>query len=79
MAILLFCIGALTLAAGTAMIGFGIPINEFSFGNTLISAGVTAAVGGLVVLALGVVVLKLRQIADSLAHTAPAGAARRHG
>ena len=43
---LLYGIGALTLFAGLLMIGFGIPINEFSFGNTLIMAGTTASVGG---------------------------------
>jgi hypothetical protein len=31
MSILLFVVGAIALAAGAAMIGFGIPINEFSF------------------------------------------------
>lgn len=67
MAILLFCVGALTFAVGGAMIGFGIPINEFSFGNTLIGAGVTAAVGGLIVIGLGMVVHKLQQIANDLA------------
>ena len=34
---------------GVGMAGFGIPINEFSFGNTLIIAGTTAVVGGLIV------------------------------
>ncbi|MGC1828133.1 MAG: hypothetical protein WA723_21055, partial [Pseudolabrys sp.] len=52
---LLFGIGAFALFAGLVMVGFGIPINEFSFGNTLISAGTTAAVGGLIIIALGIV------------------------
>lgn len=76
MAILLFCVGALTCIAGAAMIGFGVPISEFSFGNTLINAGVIAAVGGLVICALGAVVLKLRQIVDRLSEQALAGPAR---
>ena len=46
---LLYGIGAFTLFAGLLMIGFGIPINEFSFGNTLIGAGTTASVGGLII------------------------------
>jgi hypothetical protein len=50
MAVLLFSVGTFALVAGLVMVGFGIPINEFSFGNTLISAGTTAAVGGLIIL-----------------------------
>ncbi|WP_210209602.1 hypothetical protein [Undibacter mobilis] len=46
------------------MIGFGVPISEFSFGNTLIIAGTVAMVGGLIVLALGVVVRELQHLAD---------------
>ena len=52
---LLFVVGAIAVVAGVVMVGFGIPINEFSFGNTLIVAGTTAVVGGLIVIALGVV------------------------
>jgi hypothetical protein len=66
MAILLLSVGTLALVAGLVMVGFGIPINEFSFGNTLISAGTTAAVGGLIIIALGVTVGQLRRIAELL-------------
>jgi len=72
MAVLLFSVGTLALVAGLVMVGFGIPINEFSFGNTLISAGTTAAVGGLIIIALGVAVGQLRRIAESLAGDLPA-------
>ena len=72
MAVLLFSVGTFALVAGLVMVGFGIPINEFSFGNTLISAGTTAAVGGLIIIALGVVVGQLRRIAESLAGDLPA-------
>jgi hypothetical protein len=72
MAVLLFSIGTLALVAGLVMVGFGIPINEFSFGNTLISAGTTAAVGGLIIIALGVAVGQLRQIAEVLTSDMPA-------
>jgi len=58
--------------AGLVMVGFGIPINEFSFGNTLISAGTTAAVGGLIIIALSVAVGQLRRIAELLAGDLPA-------
>ena len=42
------------------MVAFGIPINEFSFGNTLIAAGVTTFMGGLVILGLGAVLRSCR-------------------
>jgi hypothetical protein len=67
MSVLLFVVGALTLIVGVGAIGFGIPINEFSFGNTLIMAGMTATVGGLIVIALGAVVAQLHRIHETLA------------
>ena len=76
MAVLLFSVGTFALVAGLVMVGFGIPINEFSFGNTLINAGITAAVGGLIVIALGVAVGQLRRIAEVLAGDLPAGYAQ---
>ena len=63
---ILYGIGALALFVGLVMIGFGIPINEFSFGNTLISAGTTAGVGGLIIVGLGVVAGQLRRLAEAL-------------
>jgi len=67
MPVLLYIVGAIAIMAGAAMIGFGIPINEFSFGNTLISAGVTAFMSGLVILGLGAVVAQLHRVAEALA------------
>lgn len=67
MAILLYCVGIAAVLAGGATIGFGIPVSEFSFGNTLIAAGTTALVGGLIVIGLGAVVTKLQQIVDGQA------------
>src|SRR5215471_6565182 len=64
---LLYGIGAFALFAGLLMIGFGIPINEFSFGNTLIMAGTTASVGGLIIIGLGVVAGQLRHVAETMA------------
>jgi hypothetical protein len=64
---LLYGIGAFALFAGLLMIGFGIPINEFSFGNTLIMAGTTASVGGLIIIGLGVVAGQLRRVAETMA------------
>ena len=76
MSILLFGAGALAFMAGVAMVGFGIPINEFSFGNTLIVSGTVAIVGGLVIVGLGAAVLYLQRIADALANKAPVRASR---
>src|SRR4030095_2404910 len=64
---LLYGIGIFALFAGLVMVGFGIPINEFSFGNTLISAGTTAAVGGLIIIGLGVLTGQMRRLAQTLA------------
>ncbi len=72
MPVLLFGIGVFAVVAGLVMIGFGIPINEFSFGNTLISAGTTASIGGLIIIAVGVAVGQLRRIAGMLADPAQA-------
>jgi hypothetical protein len=66
MSMLLLIVGGIAVLAGIVMAGFGIPISDFSFGNTLISAGTTAIVGGLIVFGLGVVISKLQQIADAL-------------
>jgi hypothetical protein len=72
----LYGIGAAMILAGAAMIGFGIPVNEFSFGNTLIMAGTTAVVGGLIVVALAAAVGYLKRIAEIMALRAPLRAAR---
>ena len=74
MSFVLFVLGLAAAAAGVLMIGFGIPINEFSLGNTLIIAGTTALAGGLVVIGLSVVARQLSKIADLLL-TRPAGPA----
>ena len=74
MSFVLFVLGLAAAAAGVLMIGFGIPINEFSLGNTLIIAGTTALASGLVVIGLSVVARQLSKIADLLL-TRPAGPA----
>jgi hypothetical protein len=71
MSVLLYIAGAIAIMAGAAMIGFGIPINEFSFGNTLIVSGVIVFMGGLVIIALGVLASRLHRILEALA-TRPA-------
>jgi hypothetical protein len=58
---------------GLAAIGFGIPVNEFSFGNTLIIAGAVFASTGALMIGLWVVVRELRAIALQLGGGLPAG------
>src|SRR5690606_33770096 len=70
MSVLLFVVVAITFLVGVGAIGFGIPINEFSFGNTLIVAGMTAAVGGLIVCSLGAVIAHLHRLTETLADAA---------
>src|SRR3984885_15137817 len=55
--------GIVCLLAGLLAIGFGIPINEFGLGNTLILAGAVTACTGLIVLSLWVVVRELKNVA----------------
>ena len=71
MSTLLYGVGALAVVVGVVMIGFGVPVNEFSFGNTLIISGVTAVVGGLIVIGLGVVATQLQRVGEMLAMWTP--------
>ncbi len=68
---LLYIVGAVAAAVGVALIAFGSPDKEFSFGNTLIGSGVVAIVGGLIVIALGVVASQLQQLNEALTIRAP--------
>jgi len=67
MAILLMILGASSACAGVAAIAYGMPIKEFSLGNTMILSGTVALVGGVLIVAVGVAVRQLREIADGLA------------
>jgi len=66
MIVMMLVVGIACLLAGLLAIGLGIPVKEFSFGNTLILTGAVAACTGLVVLALWVVVRELQNIARRL-------------
>src|SRR5690242_968824 len=61
------------LAAGLLAIGLGIPVKEFSFGNTLIVTGAVVACTGLILLGMSMVVRELRSIAARLVHSEWAG------
>jgi len=58
--------GISVLVGGLLAIGFGFPVKEFSFGNTLILSGVVAVCTGLIMLSLLVVVRELRALARRL-------------
>lgn len=66
MTVLLCIAGICAVLAGLLAIAFGIPVQEFSFGNTLILAGAIAICSGLVVLAQAAVVRELKAIARRL-------------
>jgi hypothetical protein len=63
---MLMIAGIAVLAAGLLAIVFGIPVKEFSFGNTVILAGAIAACTGAVLLGLALVVRELQNIARRL-------------
>jgi hypothetical protein len=65
-------VAAIGLAlAGLLAIGFGIPIKEFSTGNTLIIAGVIGVCTGAIMFALWVAVRELKNIARRLGASLP--------
>jgi hypothetical protein len=66
MSFILLVVGILATAVGVITVGFGIPINEFSLGNTLIIAGTTALMGGLIVIGLALALRQLGQLAALL-------------
>jgi hypothetical protein len=66
MSVILSLLGIVVAAAGIAAIGFGIPINEFTLGTTLIIVGTTALTGGLVLIGLAAVVGELGRVGEAL-------------
>jgi hypothetical protein len=73
MSAILYGIGGLALLVGVALAGFGIPVSEFSFGNTLIMAGATVGACGLIVIALAAVTAQLQALNDLLGHGVAVG------
>jgi hypothetical protein len=73
---MLLIAGIAVLAAGLLAVAFGIPVKEFSLGNTLILAGAVAACTGVILLGLAVVVRELQNIARRLGPANPAARAR---
>jgi hypothetical protein len=54
------------LLAGLLGIAYGLPIKEFSFGNTVILAGAVTACTGMIMIALCVVVRELKAVAEHM-------------
>jgi hypothetical protein len=75
MLIALLIAGIVFLLAGLLGIAFGIPVKEFSFGNTMILAGVMTACAGMIMLALWVAVRELKRAMQSLGLGAGSGVA----
>jgi hypothetical protein len=71
MTLALLIAGIVAVVAGLLAILFGIPVKEFSFGNTLILAGALGVCSGMLLMGLFVVVLELRVIARRLGPSAP--------
>jgi hypothetical protein len=63
---LLVIAGVAAVVAGGVAIWFGIPVKEFSFGNTMILAGAIAICGGLLLIGLGLVIRELKAIKHGL-------------
>ena len=57
--------------AGLLAIGFGIPVKEFSFGNTLILTGAVGFCTGAILIALWMAVRELKNIARRLGGGVP--------
>jgi hypothetical protein len=72
MSVILFILGILVTGAGIVTIGFGIPINEFNLGNTLIVSGTIAFSAGLILIGLAAAVDQLAQAVKALRGRAPA-------
>jgi len=70
----LFVAGIGVILAGLLAIGFGIPVKEFGFGNTLILTGTIVACTGLVMLSLVAVVRELKRFADLMSPAAASNA-----
>lgn len=59
--------GMVAVLVGLVTVGYGIPVKEFSFGNTLILAGTFALCSGMILLGLSVVANELKLLGRRLA------------
>lgn len=77
--LLLMIAGVAAVVAGGVAIWFGIPVKEFSFGNTMILAGAVAICSGLLLIGLSLVIRELRSIRQSLRERPPEADPREAG
>jgi hypothetical protein len=54
--------GTVVILGGLAAIGFGIPVKEFGFGNTLILTGTVGACTGLIMISMALAVRELKKL-----------------
>jgi hypothetical protein len=59
---LLLIAGCVVILGGLAAIGFGIPVKEFGFGNTLILTGTVGACTGLIMVSMALAVRELKKL-----------------
>jgi hypothetical protein len=71
MYVVLMTVGVVTAVIGLAALGYGIPNFEFSLGSTLIIAGITAFVGGFLMMGLAATVAQLRRMVTLLSAGPP--------
>ena len=71
MMVVMLVAGMGLVLAGLLAVGFGISIQEFSFGNTLILTGVMASCTGFVLLGLWIAVRELKNLAQRLGSGIP--------
>lgn len=64
---LLLVVGAIVAAAGIALVGSGVSIEEHTFDPAIIAPGMVAIVGGLILVGLGIAVRALGRIERALA------------
>jgi hypothetical protein len=64
---LLLIFGAVIAAAGIALVGSGVSVQEHTFDPTVVTPGVVAIVGGLILIGLGLAVRQLARIEKVLA------------
>jgi hypothetical protein len=64
--VFLYLIGSVIGIAGYLALGFSITIRDFSLGNSLIGAGATALVGGLILFGLGAAIRELRRLGRAI-------------
>jgi hypothetical protein len=74
--IVLLIAGVVVILAGLAAIGFGIPVKEFGFGNTLILTGTVGACTGLIMISLALAVRELKSWAPFAQDAEPADPVR---